>query len=241
MGTGDVQASERRRDAFGFDASDRRSPSPGSRPLRLVDQHHRNAVAHLVHPLQPGIVQERRDPRSSTAGPCPRDRRAARAAPVRAPWRPSLPGPASSVDASLTLSTAGTPVEGANAAGGGQLAGDERQQLGDPGVALVARLGLEVEAQQRLGVRRAQVEPPRRELDGEPVEAILPRRSTGAALTRSVTACHVVDVGVDLAALRSSARTAPAPSTARRRVRVSSDRICTVAIRPESAPKLRAK
>ena len=39
--------------------------------------------------------------------------------------------------------------------------------------ALVASLGFEVEAQQRLGVRRPQVEPPGVELDGEPVEAVL--------------------------------------------------------------------
>ena len=49
-------------------------------------------------------------------------------------------------------------------------------------VALVACAGLEVEAQQRLGVGRPQVEPPVAEVDGEPVEAIL--RSASAVGAR---------------------------------------------------------
>ena len=66
-------------------------------------------------------------------------------------------------------------------------------------VALVAGRGLEVEAQQRLGVRRPQVEPPLAEVDGEAVEAVLlDTRRTGAA-TRSITARGSAHLGVDLA------------------------------------------
>ena len=70
------------------------------------------------------------------------------------------------------------------------------------GVAVVAVGGLEVESQQRLGVRRAQVEPPRAAVDGEPVEAVLVEYVENSSLTSSMTAADVVDVGVDLAARR---------------------------------------
>ena len=51
---------------------------------------------------------------------------------------------------------------------------DEGEDLGDVRVAHVAASRrFEVEAEQRLGVRRPQVEPPVAEVDGEAVEAVL--------------------------------------------------------------------
>ena len=52
----------------------------------------------------------------------------------------------------------------------------------------VAVGGLEVEAQQRLGVRRPQVEPPVAAVDGEPVEAVLVAGRRTRPATRSMTA-----------------------------------------------------
>ena len=67
--------------------------------------------------------------------------------------------------------------------------------------ALVAGLGFEVEAEQRLGVRRPEVEPPRVELDGQPVEVVLAAVGVSSA-DLGEHGIDVVDVGVDLAALR---------------------------------------
>src|SRR3546814_1963398 len=52
-------------------------------------------------------------------------------------------------------------------------AGDERADLVDPGGTGCLIRGLEVQSEQRLGVRCPQVEPPLPEVDGEAVEAIL--------------------------------------------------------------------
>ena len=64
---------------------------------------------------------------------------------------------------------------------------DERKQFGHMLVAFVAGRRFEVQPQQRLGVRRAQVEPPGAAVDREPVEAIAGRPANSSA-TRSMTA-----------------------------------------------------
>ena len=64
----------------------------------------------------------------------------------------------------------------------------EREHLVGVPVARGTVARLEVEAEQRLGVARAQVEPPVAEVDGEPVEAVLLGVDENSAATRSITA-----------------------------------------------------
>src|SRR5205823_2364834 len=84
-------------------------------------------------------------PAGSRAVPCPPDRRGSPTASGRGPWVPS---------AFLE-------------------ALDEVEDLGGVSVALLAGAGLQVEPQQRLGVRWPKVEPPVIQVDGETVETIL--------------------------------------------------------------------
>ena len=70
---------------------------------------------------------------------------------------------------------------------GSALVGDEGPHLGDVGVARGAGGGFEVEPQQRLGVGRAEVEPPVAEVDGETVDAVLGGTRRRPPATRSMT------------------------------------------------------
>ena len=131
--------------------------------LGLVDQHDRDVVAHRVPPLQPRVVQRAARRRSTAAGPCPRGRRGSRAASGRAPCRCLLRVPRRHASDLISV-----------------------EHLGGVSVAREPVGCLEVEAQQRLGVARPQVEPPVARVDGEPVEAVLvARRRTPRRPARS--------------------------------------------------------
>ena len=180
--------------------------------LGLVDQHDRDVVAHRVAPLQPRVVERRLVLEVEQ-----------RALVLRA--REDLEQLRVERHAWLLL--------------GAFEVGDyvPRTSASTSAVRVVARGavgGFEVEAQQRLGVARTQVEPPVADVDGEAVEPVL----LGVAVRGGDALDHrerIVDPRVDLARHRVAlerlaqlARAAcPASTAARAR--------CSAAMMPESA------
>ena len=168
---------------------------------RLVDEHHRDAVAHRVARPQARVVEAGPRRRSRAAGPCPRGRRAPRSAAGRA---------SSGVPLSVVrFSGVGSGAWGCSHGGCGTAVRPRARRRSRPGPR--RRAGgtrglvgcLHVEAQQGLGVRRTEVVPPVTTVHREPVQAVgRAQRAPGALHLGGQQldgAGRVVDLGVDLA------------------------------------------
>ena len=175
---------------------------------RLVDQHHRDAVADRVAAVQARVVEHGPRRRSTAAVPCPRGRRAPRAAGGRASWNvlssrsivggPIRPGVDRSVVGRRARPWCGPSRGCARVLRGPLLVvdvarpqpapGDVCAQLGtrptarSHGARTRRSPGLDVQTEQRLGVRRTHVVPPVAAVHGQAVEC---GRPSGAPRRRS--------------------------------------------------------
>ena len=153
----EVTGLERRLDALGLGLGQQPLVLGVVDRLGLVDQHDRDVVLDRVATLQAGVVE--------------------RVLALEVEERTLVLGAGEDVE----------QLRGRGPSGSSPGCGDEGEDLGDVRVALGPGRGFEVEAQQRLGVRRAQVEPP------VPRSTVSPSSrswsaSGNAPATRSITA-----------------------------------------------------